>query len=405
MSRLQYLLLIFIVLLSTDARIFAASTVDPQNWPEILTRARGQVVYFDAWAGEARINDYIAWAGEEVARRFGITLRHVKLGDTAEAVSRVVAEKAAGRDEDGSIDLIWINGPNFAALKQNQLLFGPWAEQLPNFTYVDVDRKPAVLNDFAVATDGLEAPWGMAQLVFYYDTTRLASAPKSVDALLAFARANPGRFTYPDPANFLGATFLKQILIETAKDKSVFQQPVDAHFDEVAAPLWAYLDTLNPLLWRSGRAFPADSSALRTLLADHEIDIAFSFDPAEANASIARGELPNTVRSFVLTGGTLGNANFLAIPYNAAHKEGAMILANFLLSPEAQARKQDPSVWGGMTVLSMSHLSADDRKRFDSLNLGTAGLSPVETGLALTEPHASWMPRITAEWKRRYGAL
>jgi putative thiamine transport system substrate-binding protein len=54
-------------------------------------------------------------------------LREVRDGltDTAEAVARVVAEKAAGRTEGGSVDLIWINGENFAAMKEQDLLFGP----------------------------------------------------------------------------------------------------------------------------------------------------------------------------------------------------------------------------------------------------------------------------------------
>ena len=58
--------------------------------------------------------------------------------------------------------MIWLNGENFAAMKRNDLLFGPWAEQTPNFAYVDVEGKPTVINDFTVPTMGLEAPWGMA---------------------------------------------------------------------------------------------------------------------------------------------------------------------------------------------------------------------------------------------------
>ena len=62
-------------------------------------------------------NAFIAWAGDEVKRRCGVTIRQVKLKDTAEAVTRVVAEKSAGRNANGSVDLIWINGPNFLAMK------------------------------------------------------------------------------------------------------------------------------------------------------------------------------------------------------------------------------------------------------------------------------------------------
>jgi putative thiamine transport system substrate-binding protein len=179
----------------------------------------------------------------------------------------------------------------------------------------------------------------------------------------------------------------------------------DADFDSVTAPLWAYLDALRPALWRQGAAYPQTQADLRPLLADNEIDIAFAFDPAAASAAIADHELPDTVRAYVLDGGTIGNASFVAIPYDAAHKAAALAAADFLLSPEAQARKQDPAVWGGSTVLSMDRLSADDRARFDRLALGVATPSPQALGTPLPEPHPSWMVRIGQEWKRRYGQI
>lgn len=58
----------------------------------------------------------------------------------------------------------------------------------------------------------------------------------------------------------------------------------------------------------------------------------------------AKGHLRDTVRTYVLSGGTIGNTHFVAIPYNAHAREGARVVANFLLSPEAQARKQDLAV-------------------------------------------------------------
>ena len=64
-----------------------------------------------------------------------------------------------------------------------------------------------------------------------------------------------------------------------------------------------------------------------------------AFNPAEASAAIEAGRLPETVRTFILEDGTIGNTHFVAIPFNAAHKEGAMVVADFLLSPEAQAQE------------------------------------------------------------------
>ncbi|WP_417414780.1 ABC transporter substrate-binding protein [Hoeflea sp.] len=385
-----------------------AADPDPRNWDAVLAEAKGQTVYFNAWGGSENINSYIDWAGETLKQRYGVEVVHVKLDDTANAVAKVLAEKAAGKDEGGTVDLIWINGENFASMKRQQLLMAPdWTTGLPNWAYVDHENKPTILTDFTIPTDGLESPWGGAKMVFFHDSARtpVDSVPHSSAELLQWTQENPGRFSYPQPPDFIGSSFLKQVLIETIADKSKLSQPVtEASFAEDAAPLFAYLDKLHPNLWRGGKAYPQNYPDMKQKLADGELDIIFAFNPSEASAGIAAGELPDTVRSFTYSDGTLGNTHFVAIPYNAAAKAGALVLANFLISPEAQARKQDPSIWGDPTVLSMDKLSAEDRAAFEALDLGVATLKPDELGPALDEPHPDWMEHIEGEWLRRYGA-
>jgi putative thiamine transport system substrate-binding protein len=398
-------LLIALLVVMLAAAPAGAETPDPADWSAVLSEAKGQTVYFHAWGGEPRINDYIAWAGRRVADRFDVRVVHVKVSDTAEIVSRVLTEKAAGRTEGGGVDLIWINGENFAAMKKARLLLPVgWADRLPNYRFVDVGANPALVRDFTVPVEGLEAPWGLARLVFFYDSARLQEPPRSALELGAWIAVNPGRFTYPQPPDFIGMTFLKQLLVELAPDPAVLQQPAtDENFAAASAPLFAWLDAAQENLWRSGRAFPLNYGGLRQLLADREIDIAFAFNPADASSAIANGEIPDTVRSFVFAGGTLGNAHFVAIPFNASAAAGAMVLADFLLSPEAQARKQDIAVWGDPTVLAVDRLPEEDRVRFAALDLGVATLRPEELGPTLPEPHPSWVERIENEWARRYG--
>ncbi len=374
------------------------------EWDGILDQARGQTVYWHAWGGDPKINDFISWIGDKARERHGVALEHVKLASTADAVSRVIAEQQAGQTTGGAVDLIWINGENFAAMKAQGLLFGPFAETLPNWPLVDVTGKPATVTDFTLPTDGYESPWAMAQLVFEYDSARLSDPPRSLAALAAWAAANPGRFTYPQPPDYLGTTFLKQVLYGVMTDPALLQSPVqEAMYDVQTAPLWAFLDELHPSLWRQAKAFPQNEPALGQLLADGEVDIAFAFNPGRASAEIAAGNLPDSVRTFVLEGGTIGNASFVAIPFNAAHRAGAMVIANLILDPEVQARAQDPGILGFQTVLDLARLAPEDRARFDALQLGIATLSPAELGPVLLEPHASWMTRIAQDWTSRYG--
>jgi len=394
-------------LVALTFQAFAADP-DPADWNAVVDKARGQTVYFNAWGGAQNINAYLEWAGGELAKRYGVKLVHVKLDDTANAVAKVVAEKAAGRNDGGSVDLIWINGENFASMKRQELLLSPgWAEKLPSWQFVDIENKPTIRTDFTIPVEGLESPWGMAKLVFFHDSakTEAAAMPKSARDLLDYATAHPGRFTYPQPPDFIGTSFLKQVLSELVSDRAALQEPVDeAAFETATKPLFDYLDELNSVLWRGGKAFPQNYPAMKQLLADGEVDIIFAFNPSEASSAIASGELPDSVRSFTFPGGTLSNTHFVAIPYNAAAKAGALVTADFLLSPEAQARKQDPKVWGDPTVLAIAKLSADEKARFEALDLGIATLKPDELGPALDEPHPSWMERLETEWKRRYGA-
>lgn len=402
------MLLAAAVVSTTWATVVRAEDPNPAEWPAVLEEAKGQTVYWNAWGGSENINAYIDWAGEQIKDRYGVNLVHVKLDDTANAVAKVVAEKAAGRDQAGTVDLIWINGENFASMKRQGLLMAPnWASELPNWAYVDHETKPTILTDFTIPTDGLESPWGGGKMVFFYDTARTPdeSLPDSAEELLSWASENPGRFSYPQPPDFIGSSFLKQVLSELTADRSKLLKPVDdATFEADVAPLFAYLDKLHPNLWRSGKAYPQNYPDMKQKLADGELDIIFAFNPSEASAGINAGELPDTVRSFVFSGGTLGNTHFVAIPYNANAKAGALVLADFLISPEAQARKQDPNFWGDPTVLAINKLPEEGKALFAELDLGIATLRPDELGPAIDEPHPDWMSRIEIEWLKRYGA-
>ena len=140
--------------------IFLSFTAQAQvaDFNATIEAARGQTVYFNAWGGDDKINDYIAWAGAELKARHDITLQHVKLADTGNAVSRILAEKAAGRTDDGSVDLLWVNGENFAAMKTNGLLqAAAWAEPAVMALY-RCRSAAGDQADFAEPTNGRDLP-------------------------------------------------------------------------------------------------------------------------------------------------------------------------------------------------------------------------------------------------------
>jgi len=385
--------------LATLALVCSVPLAAPADWAQTERAARGQTVYFNAWGGSEAANRYLDWAAQEVQARYGVTLKHVKISDAADVVKRIQTEVAAGRRSGGSVDLMWVNGENFRNLKNAHLLYGPWAESLPNWALVD-QAKP-VRQDFSVPTDGFEAPWGTAQLTFITNAAITPQPPRSAAQWLAFGQTHPGRVTYPKPPNFYGTTFLKQLLIELSPDAAVLQKPVTpAVFASATAPLWNYLDQLHPSLWRQGKSFASNAAAMHRMLADGELLLSFTFNPNDAANLIASGQLPATAQSYGFSGGTIGNVHFLAIPVNANAAAGAQVVANFLLSPQAQLRKADVQVWGDGTVLDVTRLAPDQQAALRNKPPGALN-EPVAT---LAEPHASWVEALEAEWLKRYGA-
>ncbi|KOO05437.1 ABC transporter substrate-binding protein [Vibrio nereis] len=360
-----------------------------ETWQQVEQQAQGQDVYFHAWGGSQEINRYIQWAEQELKSRYNVTLHHVKVSDIAETTARLLAEKAARKENGGSVDMVWINGENFKSMKENQLLFGPFVEQLPSWEYVD--KSLPVTVDFSVPTDGLEAPWGVGQFVFIHDKLKLNNPPESFSEMLSYAKAFPNRLTYPRPPEFHGTSFIKSLLIELTNNDPALQQPVSPeNFALITKPLWDYLDQFHNVAWRGGKQFPAGTAETVQLLDDGQIDLAVTFNPNAVYSAQANGNLAETTQAYALNNGALSNIHFLAIPWNANAKAGAKVAINFLLSPEAQSRKGDINIWGDPSVLSNQYLtgSAQNTQQFKSI----------------AEPHPSWQTALEKEWLKRYGS-
>ncbi|WP_045464565.1 ABC transporter substrate-binding protein [Vibrio hyugaensis] len=375
------------ILTATFATSSYASS-NTEGWQKIEQQADGQTVYFHAWGGSQEINRYIQWAGKELKSRYNVTLNHVKVTDISETTTRLIAEKAAGKNSGGSVDMVWINGENFKSMKDNQLLFGPFVDGLPNWQYVDKTLPVDV--DFSEPTDGLEAPWGVGQLVFIYDEETLNNPPSSYAEMLSYAKAFPNRLTYPRPPEFHGTSFIKSLLIELSNNDPALQKPVtDESFKTVTQPLWTYLDEFHTVAWRGGKQFPGGTAETVQLLDDGQIDLAVTFNPNAVFSAQSSGNLADSTKAYAMDAGALSNIHFLAIPWNANASAGAKVAINFLLSPEAQSRKGDINIWGDPSVLSSQYLTgtAKNTQQFKSI----------------AEPHPSWQAALEKEWLKRYG--
>ncbi len=308
----------------------AGSSGEDRPFSKLEREARGTTVNISMYGGDDAINAYVDdYVKPRLEKKYDITLERTPLSDTADAVNKLLDEKTAGKDK-GTIDLVWINGENFATGADAGLWYGPWAEKLPNAKYIDWSSQ-SINHDFGYPVEGREAPWGKAQFVMIYDAAKVDDPPKDTDELLSWTREHPGRFTYPAPPDFTGNAFVEQMLYGVTGEFKPFQKPFDQKtFDRASSETYEYLDKLEPNLWRSGETYPTSSTKLDELYQNGEVWLDMSYNPQLAQRQVDKGLFPKSTRTYVFDYGTLSNTHYVAIPFNSPNKAGAQVVANFL---------------------------------------------------------------------------
>jgi putative spermidine/putrescine transport system substrate-binding protein len=384
--------------LGCNSRKSPALDLATSSWQDVLDRAKGTTVTMAMWDGDPLINAYMnGYVRSKLKELYDIDLQLVG-GHGNELVQKLKVELDTGRTE-GDIDVMWINGQTFYQLRELKALYGPFTNKLPNNGLIDWENR-FIGKDFQQAVDGYECPWGNVQFALIYAPDRVATLPQTKDELARWIHQNPGRFTFD--TGFTGMTFLKCLLIDFADNKEAFQGTFDEHQYEIArSKLWNYLHELKPYLWQKGESFPENVAQLHRLFVNNEIDFTMSNNDGEVDNKAAEGIIPATSKAYVLQSGTIRNSHYLGIPINSPNKTAALVLTNFLISPEAQLEKSLPDRWGDGTVLSLSKLTPEYRDRFQNIpgRIRIPSREQLEP-FALEEPAPQVMIRLYEDFRK-----
>ena len=255
------------------------------------------------------------------------------------------------------------------------------AEVVPNYANV---LEPAKDTPF-------ELPYRGSQVLLAYDTTKVSEdeAPRTWDELTAWIKANPGEFIYGRPdRGGSGRNFVVRAVHEAnGRDPSLFTSD---NFDAATAEdrfagAWAILNDLAPHLYDNA-AYPAGNTPTLQLLAQGVVSMIPVWSD-QALQAVSLGVLPETVgfvqlEDLPMVGGYASST----VPTNAAQLEGALLLADFLLTPEMQTSVVEDI--GGFPVVDWSVLPQDLQQRFNS----------VITDTVPTFPGGDWRAAMTEGW-------
>lgn len=346
------------------------------SWEDVLGAASGGTVNWYTYSDNngtslGPYNKWIdTWLIPNLAENFAINLVRHPISNTGDAVDKIINEINAGYGmNNGTVDLIWINGENFYKLKSGGYAYGPWATKVPNAVNYDF-QSDAIKYDFGATTNGYEMPYNGAQVVFIYDSAKVnASDISDMDSLLAWVKANPNQFTYATPRfmddtgsdfdnDYTGSVFIRHVFYNTVPDYTKFMGTSvnEALYDQYAPTFYKTLRDLQPYLYNASslsaerKGYPTSQGEVDDLFSTGKITVTLSYDIGHAAYMIEAGEWPSTTRSIVLTSGTIANTNFVLIPANAKNKLPAVVAGNYIASAQAMFSRAQPEVIGALQV-------------------------------------------------------
>ena len=326
------------------------------TWQDVLDRARkeGSVRFF-YWGGNDVLNVWMDSQPGQAMAELGIKMVSDRLTETRGAVDLVIEDKSAGKTiGQGGADLIWLNGENFLELARRDLLFGAFAQSLPNSKNFDWNAKDARAHpnffDFGTPIGNREIPWSGEQYVCAVNRASVPvdKTPASFADFKTYLQANPGSFSYISPPAEAGTTFVLAALYAFSPDgHAPFQKSAkELGADELArlmTPGLTYLKSLSSLLLTDDRGEPRyldNSVTASRLFREGRIHFTCEFGTYRTATRITTGRYPATAEAMIFPkANMIKNKNYLAIPGNASNPAAALVLANYLASVEAQASK------------------------------------------------------------------
>lgn len=277
--------------------------------------------------------------------------------ETAKLTAAFALHKDAGAD--------LIDGGFVQQLGSSGVLYKGTAALIPNIA--DVGR--TVL---AAGKGGI--PYRASSVLLAYNSTNVPTPPKTLDALLAWIKAHPGKFTYNVPSGGgSGYAFVQTVVDKymSAADRKTLALTANKDLQAKWAPGLAMLRSLNKYTYGQNGTYPANNAETLKDLSTGLVDMASVWSDQFASA-VKAGTMPSNIKVTQIANPTFtGGAAYLGIPRTSKNLASAQLLANWVLSPAAQnlivagtlngmpvipVSKLDPTVGAGLKGVDVANL-------------------------------------------------
>nr|WP_286198821.1 extracellular solute-binding protein [Mesorhizobium sp. BR1-1-16] len=335
---------------------------------------------------DANISDWLSNivkpAFEAAHPEYEVNVVIARNGGLDQVAQRALA--ALNAKADPQIDFAEQYDPN---LPKGGIEAGLWVrfddKLVPNFAHVN---KAAIQSPYSM-------PYRGSQVLLAYDSAKVPadSVPKTWDALVAWIKANPGQFIYnrPDKGGS-GKNFVVRAIHEANdRDPALFTASnfTKEEGDKRLTPAWALLNDLAPSLYEKG-SYAAGNTAALQMLSNGVVSMVPIWSDMVLQG-LDQGVVPETIKLVQLQDLALaGGFSASVVPTIAAHKDGALAFADFLLTEPMQTSVLNDL--GGFPGVDWSVLPTALREKY-------AAVIPASIP---TYPEGDWSTALNDGWYR-----
>jgi putative spermidine/putrescine transport system substrate-binding protein len=183
---------------------------------------------------------------------------------------------------------------------------------------------------------GLGIAYRSSAVTLAYNTAFVPKPPTTYDGLIAWIKANPGKFTYCRPEDGgSGDAFIARAILNNMNPK-VLSGAYNPAAEKNWPKAWALLRSIEPDMYKGG-FHPNGNIPVLNLLGRGALWMATAWSDQGLQA-IDQGTLPPTVHLTQISPPFPGGPSFMSVPAMAQNKAGALAVLNFTLEPAEQAK-------------------------------------------------------------------
>ena len=276
----------------------------------------------------------------------------------SQQIAKITAAYATGKD--AGVDLI--DGGFVQQLGSAGLLYNGTKANIRGLN--NVDRSVLALGKGGI-------PYRASVVLLAYNSTKVPSPPKTLDELLSWIESNPGKFTYNVPSGGgSGYAFVQTVVDKylSKRDRKALVEGINKPLQSKWAPGLEKLRALNKFTYGQNGTYPPNNSETLRYLSTGLVDMGTVWSDMFASA-LATGTMPANIKVVQIANPPFtGGAAYLGIPRTSKNYRAARLLADWLLSPDAQNLIVSGTL-NGMPVIPTSMLNQKIQDSFKGVDL------------------------------------